>query len=45
MWLRERIIDYCENHTEHKNPLCEQNAEFWHVTAGGTYNDHWDVKS
>jgi hypothetical protein len=28
--------DANENHTKHANALCEQNAEFYNVTAGGT---------
>jgi hypothetical protein len=27
---------YCENHTEHINTLCEQNAEFSSYLAGNT---------
>jgi hypothetical protein len=36
MLFRETVAVYCENHTEHTNTLCEQNAEFLYVTAGGT---------
>jgi hypothetical protein len=28
MVFRERIAVYCENHTEHTDTLCGQNAEF-----------------
>jgi hypothetical protein len=28
---------YCENHTEHINTQCGQNA-------GGTYSNHWALK-
>jgi hypothetical protein len=28
MLFRELIAVYCENHTEHINTLCGQNAEF-----------------
>jgi hypothetical protein len=30
---------FCENHTKQTDTrtLCEQNAEFWYVKAGGTY--------
>jgi hypothetical protein len=28
MLFREIIAVYCENHTEHKNTLCGQNAEY-----------------
>jgi hypothetical protein len=44
MLFRETIAVYCENHTEHTDTLCGQNAEFLPVNAGGTYNDHWAVK-
>jgi hypothetical protein len=35
---------YCENHKEPTRTLCGQNAEFWYVTAGGTYSDHRALK-
>jgi translation initiation factor IF-1 len=35
----ETVAVYCENHTEHTNTLCGQNAEFWYVKAGGTYSN------
>jgi hypothetical protein len=41
MLLRERVAVYCENHTEHTDTLCGQNAEFYCVKAGGTYSNHW----
>jgi hypothetical protein len=47
MLFREIIAVYCENHTEHTNTLCEQNAEFLYVIAGGTYNTEsfkWLIK-
>jgi hypothetical protein len=37
MLLGETVAVYCENHTEHTDTLCGQNAEFWCVKAGGTY--------
>jgi hypothetical protein len=40
MLFREIIAVYCENHTEHTNALCGQNAEFYYVKASGTYNYH-----
>jgi hypothetical protein len=40
MLFRGIIAVYCENHTEHVNTLCEQNAEFYCVKAGGTYSNH-----
>jgi hypothetical protein len=33
MLFRETVADYCENHTEHTNTLCGQNAELY-VKAG-----------
>jgi hypothetical protein len=44
MVFGERVIVYCENHTEHTDALCGQNVEFWCVKAGGTYSDHWALK-
>jgi hypothetical protein len=44
MLFRETVAVYCENHTEHTNTLCGQNAEFWFVNAGGIYIDHWAFK-
>jgi hypothetical protein len=38
MLFREIIAVYCENHMEHTNILCVQNAEFLYNTAGGTYS-------
>jgi hypothetical protein len=39
------IAVYCENHMQHANTLCGQNAEFLNVTAGGTYsNNHWALQ-
>jgi hypothetical protein len=35
MLFRETVAVYCENHTEHTNSLCGQNAEFWYVKTGG----------
>jgi hypothetical protein len=29
--FRETVAVYCENHTEHTNTLCGQNAQFWYV--------------
>jgi hypothetical protein len=31
MLFRETVAVYCENHTEHTNTLCGQNAEFYSV--------------
>jgi hypothetical protein len=41
MLLGETVAVYCENHKEHTDALCGQNAEFWYVKAGGIYSDHW----
>jgi hypothetical protein len=38
MLFREIVTVYCENHTEHTNTLCGQNARFLYVKAGGTYS-------
>jgi hypothetical protein len=40
MLFREIIVVYCENHTEHINTLCRQNAELFNVEAGGPYSYH-----
>jgi translation initiation factor IF-1 len=37
MLFREAVAVYCENHTEHPNTLCGQNAEFYY--DGGTCNN------
>jgi hypothetical protein len=37
MLFREIIAVYCENHTEHINTLCGQNAEFSSYLTGNTY--------
>jgi hypothetical protein len=44
MLFGETVAVYCENHTEHTDTLCGQNAEFWCVKAGGTYSDQWALK-
>jgi hypothetical protein len=44
MLFKEIIAIYCENHMEHTNTLCGQNAEFLYVQAGGTYSNHWTLK-
>jgi hypothetical protein len=44
MLFGETVALYCENHTEHTDALCGQNAEFWYVKAGGTYSDHCSLK-
>jgi hypothetical protein len=35
MLFRETVAVYCENHTEHTDTLCGQNAEFLYFKAGG----------
>jgi hypothetical protein len=44
MLCGERVVAYCENHKEHTDTLCGQNAEFWYVKAGGTYGNHYALK-
>jgi hypothetical protein len=44
MLFGETVAVYCENHTEHTDTLCGQNAEFWCVKAGVIYSDHWAIK-
>jgi hypothetical protein len=44
MLFGETVAVYCENHTEHRDTLCGQNAEFLYVKAGGTYSNHWGLK-
>jgi hypothetical protein len=34
------VAAYCENHTEHTDTLCGQNAEFQYVKVGGMYRNH-----
>jgi hypothetical protein len=40
MLFGETVAVYCENHTEHINTPCEQNAESVNVNAGGTHIFH-----
>jgi hypothetical protein len=44
MLFREELAVYCENHMEHNNTLCGQNANSEYVKAGGTYNNRWALK-
>jgi hypothetical protein len=44
MQFRETSVVYYENHTKRTNALSGQDAEFWCVKAGGTYNNHWVLK-
>jgi hypothetical protein len=41
MLFGETVAVYWENHTEHTDTLCGQNAGFLCVKAGDTYSDHW----
>jgi hypothetical protein len=43
MLFREITAAYCENHTEHINTACGENAEFLDVIAGGTYSYHFGL--
>jgi hypothetical protein len=44
MLFREIIAVYCENHTEHINTPCGQNAEFVKVKTGGAENNYCSSK-
>jgi hypothetical protein len=44
MLFGETVAVCCENHTEHTDTLCGQNAEFWYVKAGGTYSNQWVLR-
>jgi hypothetical protein len=44
MLFGETVAVYRENHTEHTDTLCGQNAESLNVEAGGTYSYHSDLK-
>jgi hypothetical protein len=35
MLFGETASVYCENHMEHTDKLCGQNAEIWYVKASG----------
>jgi hypothetical protein len=41
MLFGETVAVYCENHMEHRDTMCGQNAEFWYVKAGGTYSNQY----
>jgi hypothetical protein len=40
MLFREIIAVYCENHMEHTNTLCGQNAEIITIKTFGSYRYH-----
>jgi hypothetical protein len=44
MLFREELSVYCENHMDHNNTLCGQNAEFLSLEESGTYNYHVPVE-
>jgi hypothetical protein len=44
MLFGETVAVYCENHTEHTDTLCGQNAGVWYVKEGGMYSNHSAVK-
>jgi hypothetical protein len=43
MLFRETVAVYCENHMEHTDTLCGQNAESYYE-AGGTYNNRCPLR-
>ena len=45
MLYREIIAVCSQIHTKHINTLCGQNVELLNVGAGGTYSDHWALRS
>jgi hypothetical protein len=44
MLFRETVAVYCENHTEHTNTLCGQNAEFSSYPTGNTVRLHYKAQ-
>jgi hypothetical protein len=44
MLFRETVAVICENHTEHTDTLCGQNAVFQHAKAGGKCSNQWHLK-
>jgi hypothetical protein len=45
MLFREKLAVYCEANKKHTSVLCVQNAVIWYNEAGGTYKNHWALKS
>jgi hypothetical protein len=45
MLFRETVAVYCENHTEHTNTLCGQNADYWEINIHGTYSNDSTVNT
>jgi hypothetical protein len=44
MLFREIIAVYCEDHTEHINTLCGQDAESLNIMEGGADSYHHALK-
>jgi hypothetical protein len=44
MLFGETVAVYCENHTEHTDTVCGQNAEVMNVKAGIIRNNHCALK-
>jgi translation initiation factor IF-1 len=45
MLFGETVAVYCENHTEHTDTLCGQNAEFWYVNTVLTSQETYYVSA
>jgi hypothetical protein len=43
MLFGETVAVYCENHTEHTDTLCGQNAEFFSVKVSGIYSYRYAI--
>jgi hypothetical protein len=44
MLFRERVAVYCENHMQHTNTFCGQNADILNIISEHTYKRHWALK-
>jgi hypothetical protein len=44
MLFKEIIAAYCDNHKEHINTSCGQNARVFNVIAHSTSSDHYALK-
>ena len=44
MLFIEVITVYCQNHAEHINTLCGQNADIFGVKVGGMFSNYWAAK-
>jgi hypothetical protein len=42
--VNETIAVYCENHTEHSDIICGQDAGFYYILETVTYSDHIALK-